>query len=221
MKNTLAAMLVAGMAMALPDTAHAAVITFGTGLGEVNPAGTDTYSTVVGGTSVQLLAESVLPIVNPIFTATADGLGITRGGGYDSNEAETPEYFALSFAAPATNVRLNLRRFFTNEAQIGGGTFNEQGWLYVNGVSQPYFTATAATGLFTLDLSAFGPISNVRFSGRGLSNFFAFVPRRNHEFSLKSLEFDAATVPEPLTLTLLGVGFVAAGYRLRRRSQRA
>ncbi len=217
MRNTLAAMLVAGVAIVSPQTAQAALITFGNGVGEVNPAGTDTYAATVGGTNLQLFAETTLPLLSPVFTAGGDGLGITRGGGYDANEVESPEYFALSFAAPTTGVKLNLRRFFINEPQLFGGSFNEQGWLVINGINQPNFTANSATGLFTLDLTAFGAISSVRFAGRGLTNFVGIFPRRSHEFSLKSIEFDAATVPEPLTLTLLGMGFAATGYRLRRR----
>lgn len=220
MRNTLAAMLVTGVAIASPHTAQAAMITFGNGVGEVNPAGTNAYAAAVGGTNLQLLAQTTSVLFpNPLFTADANGLGITRGGGYDSNEVESPEYLALSFTAPTTGVKLNLRRFFIGEPQLFGGSYNEQGWLVVNGVSQPNFTANAATGLYTLDLTGFGAISSVRFAGRGLTNFVGIFPRRSHEFSLKSIEFDAATVPEPLTLTLLGLGFAATGYHLRKRRQ--
>lgn len=196
--------------------ASAATITFGTGLGEINPGAVGSYATTVGGTTMTVLAQP-----NATFTTTSGGLGITNGPfhlGAQADEAEAPEYFQILFAAPATNVVLNLSKFFKND---GASIFNpsgtpEIGLLSVNGVAQPNFVATSTTGTYLLDLSLFGPVSSLTVTGAGVTSFFPFV---SSELALRSVQFDAAPVPEPLTLSLLGFGLVGVGVRLRRRAR--
>ena len=125
--------------------------------------------------------------------------------------------------------------------------YDETGYLQLNGLPDTYFFSQApgmyeamTLGTFDVDVDALvngsALVSSIVFAGLGppfdppLSNPFASLfstAHANHEFSLRSVAFDAPdcavtgncqTVPEPESMTLMGLGFLfrSLACRLRR-----
>lgn len=214
--------LFASFALGLAGPANAASIDF-TGAFGASLDNISSYTSGLDPDGVQWTLEAK-PGAAEFNYITGWGLGIKDGGGFDTHEAELPEYFELTFNKPVDNVLIGLNRL--NRRGPGYLPYFEGGFYRVNGGPEVWFFQTVETvqGWYGLNLG--DNITSIVFSGLGLRSPGVFNPQialEKHGFKLASLDYglDRINVAEPASMTLLGLGFAGVGIALRRRRRSA
>jgi len=171
-----------------------------------NPGGANARA--VNGVTVTAEPGSV-----GLFWAADDGFGIDGGtSDRERDEINNREHLLITFADPFALAGVLITDLF--EETVDGVTFDEIGEFRINGGEWEAFSAFATR--------SDNPNGEVFFSPPGIDDVTTLEFRadtldggRRNDFSVAVLE-EAASVPEPASLLLLGSGCISLAYRRRR-----
>jgi hypothetical protein len=137
-----------------------------------------------------------------------DGLGIT-----DDEVTSGTEWLRVSFSSPVAISGLAFLDLFGYPNQSGDVAAEIARWYVYNPAQS---LSQSATGTDTTTTLGYLPIVT-NYSNVTQLRFYATEPT-NSDFALASINVSRTAVPEPATLFLSGIGFVAlATFRSRRR----
>jgi hypothetical protein len=172
----------------------------------VNNIVTSPYETphIPGVGKITIEAFSLFSLTTEnLWWDSTDGFGISSGAGYEKDEIELMETMRISFSSPVYVSYFDLTDLFYEGSQ----PYAEIGMWYSPGFGLNIFSqdnptellGSGANGEFQLDIGY--TISEIWFSAPG-----KIFEGQNHEFSIAGVE--AAPVPEPATMLLVGTGLL-------------
>lgn len=158
--------------------------------------------------------DGVTATANPLNAtlnySSTDGLGV----GFtfldrEPDEINNLEWLSIDLGGEREVQGFTVGNLFTRERLVFS-RYDEVGYYSFDFINWTSFTAQNADGTLQVNLDPGVMASTMYFGAEVLS--------LRHDFTLKSIQVgDLPAVPEPATMTLLGLGLLGAGYTARRR----
>jgi hypothetical protein len=155
-----------------------------------------------------------------LFWATDDGFGVDGGrNDRERDEINNNEELAVTFASPFLVTGFLVTDLFANET-LDGRTFNERGQFRINGGNWITFTGTQNSGASNGELAVnFAGVLVSLLEFRAAPGGMLDPQGLRNDFSVATIEFTPAAVPEPTSMLLLGSGLVGLATRFSRRTR--